>query len=97
MYDLDFLKSQRRLIRSQIKRYLIAFRDDLVEDFKIELPTNEEIKLMKKSEFDGWVVDNYSKLTIKEEIDLELIELLESFICVENNILNLENSQCNIM
>lgn len=97
MYDLDFLKSQRRKIRSEIKRYLIAFRDEIVAEHKLELPTNDDIKLMKKDEFDEWVINNYSKFTIEEEVDLQLIEMFESFICVENNIINLENAQNNIM
>lgn len=97
MYDLDFLKSQRRKTRTEIKRYLIAFRDDIVTEFNIELPTKDEIRLMKKEEFDEWIVNNYSKFTTKEEMDLQLIEMLESFICVENNILNLENAQSVIM
>ena len=97
MYDLDFLKSQRRKIRSEIKRYLITFRDEIVAEHKLELPTNDDIKLMKKDEFDEWVINNYSKFTIEEEVDLQLIEMFESFICVENNIINLENAQNNIM
>ena len=97
MYDLEYMKSQRRIIRTDLKRYLITFRDDIVADFNIELPTKEEIKLMSKTEFAEWTLNNYSKFAMKEEIDLELIELLESFMCLENNIENLESLKNNLL
>lgn len=97
MYDLDFLKTRRRQIRADIKRYLIAYRDDITKEFNVELPTRDEIRLMKKYLFDEWIISNYSKFLVKEEMDLELIEMFDDFICVENNIANLENAQNNII
>lgn len=91
MYDLDFLKTQRREIRKDIKRYLTTFRDDIIEEYNLELPTRDEIKTMPKHEFDEWLVSKYAEFIKKENTDLELIEMIEMFICVENNILNLES------
>ena len=91
MYDLDFLKSQRRQIRADIKRYLITFRDDIINEYNLELPTRDEIKTMQKHAFDEWIISNYIKFVEKENTDLELIEMIEMFICTENNIFNLED------
>lgn len=93
MYDLDFLRTQKRQIRSDIKRYLMLFREEIISDFEIELPTKEEIKMMAKKSFDEWIIKNYSIFSTKENVDLQLVELLESFVCVENNITNMENTQ----
>ena len=90
MYDINYLKSQRRKLRKDIKRYLVAFRDDVVADYGIELPTEDEINLMNKKDFDKFIVDNYSKFLSKQENDLVFIEILESYMCFTNNIENLE-------
>ena len=42
------------------------------------------------SDFDNYL-SNYAEYIKKENTDLELIEMIEMFICVENNILNLES------
>lgn len=95
--DTTYHKSQRRKARTALRNYFCAFREEICENFNIILPDKETIKQMSKLEF-GKLINVCSKVIMKHQRrDLELTELLETYILLDNNIKYIEYSNSIIL
>lgn len=94
--DLTFCKSERRKARTALRNYMVLFRDEIVNDYKINLPTQKEIRQMHSGDFDVWF-NMISDDLKNKEIDIVLNELIDNYICCVNNVATAEYEETLMM
>ena len=90
MDRLTYLKGERSKSRKELKNYIIMFRDYLEQECETSFPTQEEIRNLTSQEFEDWFIGILPKLKEKESEDLVLLELIEAYVCVINNVSSAE-------
>ena len=88
--DLTYCKSQRRKARANLRNYLVANLDSVLEEFDLEPISKNEMKNMSAINFSNWVMNNaqdiFKKRNSEDLINYDIIELVAEFICCENNV-----------
>ncbi len=88
--DLTYCKSQRRKARTVLRNYIVDNLDCILQDFKIEPITKNEIKNMSSNCFESWIFNNL-KVFLKEKDNEDLYyydfyDFISEFIAAENNV-----------
>lgn len=87
---LDGFKQQKRMLRTEIRNYIVFWQTDLEVNYKMNIPNN--VKNMPKREFEVWL-----ETVSRQRVPQELKGLLVEYDCTCNNIQSMEkgyNSEC---
>ena len=89
---VEYLKSCRREIRQEIKKYLRENQESVQNQFHILI--SKEILALNKDAFGKWIMEfapKFQKQRKNAGEHAELIDLITEYVCAEHNIILTEN------
>ena len=83
---LDGFRQQKRILRTEIRNFIVFYQQDLEVDYQMQIPEN--VKYMPKKEFDEWLTT-----VSRRRLPKQLKELLVEYDCAVENIKNFSVEQ----
>jgi hypothetical protein len=78
---LDGFREQKRMLRTEIRNYIVNNQTDLEVNYKLTIPQN--IKNMPKADFDAWLQTLSTK-----KLPKELKSLYVEYMCACENVVS---------